>query len=82
MKFEILERKRDILSKKHNKNPEDVFEFEFYDMIWHLLDVIHAFETERRKPLREFDYREMLGEVEHVYKTLKGNIRYLEEYRK
>ena len=82
MKFEKIKMKRDILGKKPNKTPEEVFEFEFYDMIWHMLDVIYSFETESRNPLMPFDYPEMLGEVEHVYKTLKGNIKYLEKNRK
>lgn len=82
MKFENIQKKRDILAKRNNNTPEKVFEFEFYDLMHNLLDVIYAFETGGRKPLREFDYREMLGSLKHTYKTFRGNIGYLEEYRK
>ena len=63
---------------KEKKTKADVFEFEFYDLLANLLDVIYAFERGARKPLRSFDYYEMLGSLEHTYKTLKGNIKYLE----
>ena len=82
MNFEKIPKKRNILFKRDNNTPEKVFEFEFYDLMYNLLDVINAFEIGGRKPLREPDYREMLGSLKHTYKTFKGNIKYLEEYRK
>lgn len=82
MKFENIEIMKEICGKRNNNTPEKVFEFEFYTWMWHLLDTIHAFEMNTRDPLKERDYREMLGELERVYKELKSNIKYLERHRK
>lgn len=82
MNFEKILKKFEVLGQRINDTPERVFEFEFYSIMFHLLDVLHAFETEARKPLRAFDYYELLGKLEFNYKTLKGNIKYLEKYRK
>lgn len=82
MEFEEIGKKLEILQKRQNDTPEKIFEYEFYAWMWHLLDTIYAFETENRVPLREVDYREMLGELDRVYKEIKGNIEYLERNRK
>ena len=63
--------------EKSTKN--EVFEWEFYTILKSLLEVLEAFESGRRKALKEPDYRELLGSLKHNYDLLKNNIKWFEE---
>jgi len=77
--FENIGARVNELGSRKNDTKEKVFEFEFYSILFSLLDVIDAFEKGRRKALAECDYSELLSKLKDGYKTLKHNIGYLKE---
>ena len=76
---------RKIVERFHFLGPikkttkKEVFEWEFYTILKSLLEVLEAFESGRRKALKEPDYRELLANLKHNYNLLKNNIKWFEE---
>jgi len=77
-KFENVMIKLRETEQRKNDTKEKVFEFEFYDILFRLLDVLDAFEEGRRDPLRSADQYELLNKLNWCYNALKKNIEYIE----
>ena len=76
--FTEIQKKLYILGPQKKTTKKEVFEWEFYTILKSLLEVCEAFESGRRKALKEPDYRELLSNLKMNYNLLKGNIKYLE----
>lgn len=76
--FVNISKKNKEFKSRENNTKEKVFEFEFYDILFRLLDVVEAFDNGKRKALLSKDYGELLNKLRWCYKTLKKNINWFE----
>jgi len=78
-RFTEIITKYHFLAQQEKTTKKEIFEWEFYTILKSLLEVCEAFESGRRKVLKEPDYRELLGNLKSNYNLLKNNIKWFEE---
>jgi len=77
MNIEHISIKRDSLAARINDTKEKVYEFEFWDGIYNLLDELNTFDQGIRKIDFETDIDHLILRLKHTQDLLSGNIKYL-----
>jgi molecular chaperone GrpE (heat shock protein) len=77
MNFDNIKNKMNQYGKRKNDTKEKVYEFEFYNLMYHLLDCIDSFDKGVRKIDLELDIEELIYRLKHTHQTLKGNLKFL-----
>lgn len=78
-KFTNVVQKCHKIGQIKNKTPIQIREYETYNIICDILNVLHAFENGARKGDRALDLEELVSRLESHLDVLKGNLRFLLE---
>ena len=81
MEFDKIRAKRNVFAARKNDTKEKVYEFEFYDIIFTLLDCIDSFDRGVRKIDFTPDVYELISKLKRTSDTLDTNIKYLKVRR-
>lgn len=81
-KFKNVVQKSHEIGQIKNKTPIQIREYETYNIICDILNVLHAFENGSRKGDRALDLEELVSRLEGHLGVLKGNLRFLQEVKK
>jgi len=77
MDIEHIRMKRNTLAARHNDTKEEIYEFEFWDGLYTLLDCINTFDTGIRRIDNEGDIKELTQRLKSAHDLYEGNIKYL-----